>query len=356
MNTNWQLKHRNWDLIVQSNQLLEASYLLELNEQRLILYVMSQIKKGDVDFKLCRIKAKDFADFFQIEQSNVYQLLKDASDSLTKKNITFEDPDNKKNYKYISWVASAEYVDGVLEIELSDKLKPYLLELKDNFTQFSISDIIKFKSLYSIRLYQLFMQYKKIGSRYYSVSELKKVLAVDTKYPRYANFKNKVINVAIKEINENSGLNITLAEDKQGRKVVGLKFKIDSGDVRKDDIQQETSIESNESNNTNDLLMDYQIEVLRKMFKDFKDVTDSDLTSMLKVAEGDINKIFEQYMIILSSKKKINNVTGFIIEGVKNGYKKFSIKKTQETKSNWNYSEEDSSDELDIMARITRMK
>lgn len=346
----WYLKGTRSNLIVQSNELIEACYNLELNEQRLILFMASQIRKGDSDFRVLRIPVKDFAEAFELDHNHIYGDLKKTTKSLTEKSITFYDKENKKNYSHVSWLASATYVNGILELEFSEKLKPYLLDVKGNFSKFSIGEFVKFKGMYSIRLYQMFKQYEKIGYRYYTVEEFRKVLGLDDKYPRYSNLKNKVIAPALTEINKFSNLRIEIDEKKEGKKVVGLYFGIKKVQV----VANEQKSEEPKPEDNSKVLEDYQVKVVKDMLKGIGEISDKEVRCILNEAKGDINKVFEQYMIVLQSNGSIRNVVGFMIDGIRNGYQPINLKKEAERK-NWNYSTESSVDEdFDMMAKMTR--
>lgn len=335
------------DLIVKSNDLIEASYRLNLYEQRLILFLMSKIKKEDVKFRTCIISVKEFAETYDLDLKNTYHEIKKTTKSLTEKSMTIKDKKNPKNYVHISWLASASYINGILELEFSEKLSPYLLALKDNFSKYELGEFVTFTGTYTIRLYQMFKQYLTIGYRYYSLDEFRRILKLEDKYPKYSNLKIKVIKSALDEINAQSNLRVELEEKKSGKKVVGVGFKISSA---KSLAAPESKVEIIDKEEN--ILEDYQIQVVRDMLKGVENLQKTDIKALLKAAEGDINKIFTQYMNVLQSNTKIRNVVGFMIEGIRRGYDLIN-------KSNkidvWNYNEEDEEViDFDELAKKTR--
>lgn len=336
------------DLIVKSNDLIEASYKLNLNEQRLILFMMSKIKKEDIQFRKCRISVKEFAETYDIGLKNAYRDVKNTTKSLTEKSMTIKDKNNPKNYIHISWLASASYINGILELEFSEKLSPYLLELKDNFSKYMLGEFVTFTSVYTIRLYQMFKQYLNIGYRYYTLDEFRRILQIEKKYPKYSNLKIKVINTAVDEINESSSLRVELVEKKEGKRVVGVGFKIKTIKPKAD-----SKPKLPENKEEKDIIQDYQIQVVKSMLKDIGEIGDTDIKSLLSEAKGDINKIFTQYMNVVQSKSKIRNVIGFMIEGIRRGYD--LINKTPKA-DNWNYQEDENEEmNFDDIAQKTRM-
>lgn len=326
------------DLIVKSNDLIEASYRLNLNEQRLILFMMSKIKKEDTQFRTCRISVKEFVETYDLNLKNTYKEIKQTTKSLTEKSMTIKDKNNPKNYIHISWLASAAYVNGILELEFSDKLSPYLLEIRDNFSKYMLGEFVKFSGVYTIRLYQMFKQYLNIGYRYYTLEEFRRILQLENKYPKYSNLKIKVINFALDEINRLSNIRVELVEKKEGKKVVGVGFKIKSAII--ESVGEVVDSEDEVKNTNNSIIEDYQIQVVKDMLKNIGELKTSDIKALLSASKGDINKIFTQYMNVLQSKSKIRNVVGFMIEGIRRGYD--LINKNPNT--TWNYTEDESED------------
>jgi plasmid replication initiation protein len=219
------------ELVVrQSNHLIEASYkMASIGEIRLVRMLIAQIQPSDEDFKVYRINVSDFASLFGLSSSNksVYDLLYEASDALTSRKIRLKS-DNR--WLLMNWLSSAEYRkgDGYVELCFDKKLKPYLLELKGYYTQYQINSISRFRSLYSIRLYELLKmeQFKlsKSGkfNRTFEYQDLRERLGISEKeYKYFKDFRVNVIEVAAREINSNPDINITdIHYDKIGARYV----------------------------------------------------------------------------------------------------------------------------------------
>ena len=105
------------------------------------------------------------------------------------------------------------------------KILPLLSNLKKNFTQFSIQDVAEFKSTYAHRIYQLMMQYKSTGYVKITIDDLKFMLMLGLKYALFADFKKRVLDVAIDEINGKSPYNVQYELIKKGRKFVAIELK-----------------------------------------------------------------------------------------------------------------------------------
>ena len=124
------------DLIVKGNKLIESSYRLSLTEMRIVLKMASVIQKEDREFQLYRFSVQSLLSEFSMH-SRDHAEIKKASLSLQSKVIQIEDPE-KKTLLQIGFISSAEYFDalGIVEFNFDPKLKPYLLQLRQNFTSF----------------------------------------------------------------------------------------------------------------------------------------------------------------------------------------------------------------------------
>ncbi len=221
----------NKDLIIKSNALIEAGYRLSLQEQRIILNLASKIKLTDKDFQNYTFTVTDFAKLVDTTTDMQYSRIKAITSKLLSRVLTINEPDGPL---HISWLSSVKYHndEGKITLRFDPALKPYLLKLKKCFTKLSLKSMMRFKSIYSMRIYELLKQYENIGTRDFLLSDLRIILGIaDTEYPKYGNFKAKILRVAKKEINKKTNFLFNFKEIKAGRKVHIIRFKIN----RKDD-------------------------------------------------------------------------------------------------------------------------
>lgn len=224
------------DLIVKHNDLINAKYKLTLNEQKIILYTVSKLDRASDKFNIVELNIKDFTNLIGTTAKRFTEI-KEITDGLRNKDIEI----NSNNKKLISkWVASIEYMEnsGIIEIEFSSKLTPYLLQLKGHFTKYELQNIVHFKNKYSIRLYELLKQYENIGKREFTLEDFKQLLGCENMYNEFKHFNNDVLKKSIKEINIYTDLTVDYEKITRGRKVIGLKFTVYT---KKD--EQETLIE-----------------------------------------------------------------------------------------------------------------
>jgi plasmid replication initiation protein len=221
-------------LISKSNDLIEARYKLSLNEQRLIILLISIIQPDDDDFHDYDLHVSEFAIMFGIECiKDIHARVEEAAKNLVGKRL---DLSIGKEKEYVAWFSHAKYIEGkgVINISFHKSLKPYLLQLKSRFTQYKINSIVKFKSSYSIRFYELLKSYEYLGNgegfyREFSLAELKSFLGVDEgEYKNFGHLKCRIIEPSVKEINSYSDIFISSVDYiKEGRAVKRLKFVVE---------------------------------------------------------------------------------------------------------------------------------
>ena len=289
------------NLIVKHNDFIEGRFHLELNQAKIIAKLSSIIQKDDKDFKLYIFQAKNLLEELKMGINN-YDDLKKSVDSLVDKTIQLGKPDSTLT---ISLLSSAEYFkDGRIELEFSPKLKPYLLQLKENFTKYQLENVLSLSSFYAIRIYELCKQYEKIKERIIEVEKLKEILKIQDKYKLYGHFKKKVLDIAKREINEKTDINISFEEIKTGRKITSIKFLIE---------KKEKEIEKVENK------IDFEIEDIDK-FKDLEDIKYfEDIPKPIKKKTVKTNKEYSEEVLNLynllpleeqieSSKEKLENL------------------------------------------------
>lgn len=216
-------------LVTQSNNLIEARHKkpLTAREQKIVLTMVGMIQPSDEDFKDYRISVKSFSEMLGLKGSVKYTQMKGIAENLMSK--TVEIPKKNGGWILANWISSAEYKEGegVIELSFSPKLKPYMLQLKNQFTSYRLSNVLNLNSTYSIRLYELMKKWQHLGKWRCSVEDLRGKLGVGEKrYPRYANLKARVLVPAIAEVNEKTDLFIRFNEIKNGRSVERIEFTV----------------------------------------------------------------------------------------------------------------------------------
>ncbi|MGG0487005.1 replication initiation protein [Priestia aryabhattai] len=249
---------KNW--VTKSNILIESTYKLSLQEQRILLIMASKVQPNDETLKTYRFRAKDFIEIVGNKKgTGFYSYLKEIVNGLQTKILTIKEKGRQRNY---NWVITSIYEEneGYITLQFHPSLKYLFLELKEKFTSYQLENVVRLNSVYSIRIYELLKQYERLRKRELTLEELRHFLAIEpTKYKQYGHFKSKVLAVAQKEINNKTDIHFEFVEIKTGRKVTSIEFIITSSPALNDaSSTQEKKLELNQSlskleDNTNSL-------------------------------------------------------------------------------------------------------
>ena len=230
--------------LIKSNHLVEARYRLTLQEMQILLWLLTQIKTDDEDFKPHTIEIKSFAKIIGVLPGNRYSEMRAVTRNLMRRIIEIYEPE-KKRLMQISWLSSAIYDEGkgTVSLQFDPNLKPHLLRLKNNFTKIDVTDTLKLKSTHSIRILEILLQYSNIGERIISTQDLRLMLGMDTnKYKQYGDFKKDVLLRARDEITKKTRYKVDFSEIKESRKVVAIHWTIIQKDKTKDTTKTENTL------------------------------------------------------------------------------------------------------------------
>ncbi|MGR9115413.1 MAG: replication initiation protein [Gammaproteobacteria bacterium] len=219
-------------IVVKSNKVVEASYMLSLAEQRVLLACIAQIDSKAIltDQYRFEVSAGEIVELAGLESvSNAYRDLKKAAEKLYERSVIIDDPDPDNpqiTQRKTRWISSIDYLpgEGKLVLSFSFGIIPYLSQLSKEFTKYKLKHVARFESVYSIRLYELLVQWSASGQREIEVEWLKKQFQVEEKYGRLGDLKKRVIEPAVAEINEHSNLWVTYDQKKVGRVVTHFLF------------------------------------------------------------------------------------------------------------------------------------
>jgi plasmid replication initiation protein len=217
--------------VYKSNAVIEASYKLTQNEQRIILACIGKVdpRKELLATDKLEVSAKDFAEIFNVSEDRAYHALIETAQGLFKRYIVINNPypDNPRiNKLQTHWISSISYInaEGKIALSFAPDLLPYLSQLKGCFTKYELNNVGKMTSIYGIRLYELLMQWRTTGKREIEIVWLKKTFEIEDKYASIKDLKLKVIEPAIKDINTHSNFSVAWEQRKTGRAVTHLIF------------------------------------------------------------------------------------------------------------------------------------
>lgn len=222
------------NLVVKDNALINASYNLEVTEQRLILLAIINARETGqgitADSKL-EIHASDYAKQFNTTNETAYEALKNAVNNLFERQFSFREEykrTGKTGVVRSRWVSRIKYVDelAILELTFAPDVVPLITRLEQHFTSYQIEQLAHVTSKYGIRLYELLIMWRSVGKCLFSIDDLRFKLGIaDNEYQSMSNFKSRVLEPAIKQINEFTDITASYEQQKRGRTITGFEFK-----------------------------------------------------------------------------------------------------------------------------------
>jgi len=232
------------NLVAQANKIIEARYSITKNEQLLLFAMISLINPDDNKFLVFSVTYENLVNILNIDKKSGNREIKNIIKRLMSRLITINTP---KGWKIFQWVSSATLENNLITLKFHEDLKPYLLELKKegNFTQTKLGIVIHFKSIYSIRIYQILKEYNCKNMNYieFSLKEFRNMMLGDkiNKYSSYKEFRKYILDVARKELTSKdpetgyykSDLSFDLKTRRTGRKISHLKFFIKKQSISK---------------------------------------------------------------------------------------------------------------------------
>lgn len=223
-------------VVMANNMVLHTASNLTLNEVKLLRFFIMQTEKDDKELYQYTASVSNLAASLEISKENLYRELDKMTEHLMREVIRI--PGKKKDeWLKFHWVDVCKYENGLLTVKIADTLKPFLTDLRRDFTRYHLSDIVGVNSIYAIRIYEMLSRYIDENNQPHadvaieisvSIDELRRITSTQDKLERYSSFKAKVIDTAIKEINQKSKYHVTATPYKRGRSVAGFDFTIES--------------------------------------------------------------------------------------------------------------------------------
>lgn len=218
-------KKRSRNIVKQHNDLISGRYSLTAEQTKFYLSIVAQIEKDDDDFLEYEVSIADFVEFTKKTNKDVYARARKIT--LALRETSLEIPLANGEFVQTGLFNDAHYFpkEGKVLVSISKHLKPYLLELKKNFTTYDLRNVLPLRSKYSILLFQRLKQFRRLGEKSFFIDELFEWLKVPDTYS-YGNFKQRILLPVQKELKEHTEIYFTFDEIKTGRAVTTLKFHI----------------------------------------------------------------------------------------------------------------------------------
>ena len=234
-------------LVVKDNALMNASYNLEVTEQRLILLAIINAREthqGITSDSRLEIHANDYASQFHVTKEAAYKALKTAVNNLFERQFSFKE-ETKKGIGVVRsrWVSRIKYIDdsAILEITFAPDVVPLITRLEKHFTSYQIQQVTQLTGKYAIRLYELLIAWREVGKvPQIELSEFRVKLGVeDDEYKAMNHFKSRVLEPSIKQINQHTDIIVSYEQHKRGRTITGFSFKFKQKSQPKIDVKRD---------------------------------------------------------------------------------------------------------------------
>ncbi|GAA9001352.1 hypothetical protein HpHA109_15070 [Helicobacter pylori] len=235
-------------LITQDNRFIYAKYGdTTANELKFFYYIISKLNSiSDKGFEACEIPINEILGEV-LEHENLdanYLYIKKLCESLSKRylldeTLVFDPATNKEvdNFKSMPLFKFLEYTKGqaTIKYQLNDCLKPYLLGIRKNFTQIPLQHILPINSGYAIRIYQILLSELKQNRNEVTMHliELQDILCVPKSMYMWDNFKRRVLEPSLKEINATTDIVASYRTKKERQKITQIVFEICYKDLQK---------------------------------------------------------------------------------------------------------------------------
>lgn len=316
--------------ITTSNDLmLKAQWpKLTINEMRLVLYMLALVNKWDEDFKTYAISVKELVNILGLKNKDVYRDFDKATNGLMTKIIRWINPKDKGLEK-TTWCSYARLAEGKGFVELSfdPHLKPFLLALKNNFTQYELKAVIRLKNHYSLRIYQLLKYYQglKRKSAVVEVNWLKEYIGAESSiYDNYGLFKVKILDPVQQDIEAKTDLKFKYApKTKIGRRIHEIEFIWEHNSKYG---QLELSL------NVPPAKEEEEKEVIKEATSVFEALV-NEFGISENVAKSIVKRHSDDYLLEVLSvvrdaiqKGKIKNIPAFTVEAIKKDYRAKQVK------------------------------
>jgi len=226
-----EIRPRRW--VTVSNEMIMARLDWNIMMHRILMVLISQIdSKSDERFRTQRVAVRRIRDLAQVTQKSIHEEAAEAASKLVRQPIEFWSAD-KKDYEGYPIFSMCKYRsrEGVIEARFNEDARPYLLQLREHFTQYRLRQAIPLSTPYAIRTYEISKMIERPGevrSRQIAIQRFRSMFRLETKYERHCDMRRRVVNPSVREVNEKTDVNVTCKDVRDGQTPVALKWTVRS--------------------------------------------------------------------------------------------------------------------------------
>jgi plasmid replication initiation protein len=222
---------RQW--VAVSNEMIMARLDWDIMMHRILMVLISQIdSKNDDSFRVQRVPVRRIRDMAQVSQKSIHEEVAEATARLVREPIEFWSAD-KKDYKGYPIFAMCEYKsrEGMIEAKFNQDARPYLLQLREHFTQYRLRQAIPLSTPYAIRTYEIAKMIERPGerrSRQIPVGRFRKMFGLEDKYARHSDMRRRVIDPSVEQVNEKTDVDVRCTDVRDGQTPIALQWTVES--------------------------------------------------------------------------------------------------------------------------------
>tara|TARA_R110002124_G_scaffold284354_1_gene461458 strand:+ start:530 stop:1474 length:945 start_codon:yes stop_codon:yes gene_type:complete len=244
------------EVVSKANALIESCYTINLVAQRVIILAIIEAREQGSMAEIGgihHIKASDYERHFECDKTTAYRSLKSACESLYESEFVWTDKDAKGRDKINKsrFVQRASYCEGggYVEVMFGNDVIPLITRLSEQYTEYELKQIKDLNSTYALRIFEILMQWLSVGKTPpITIENLRTRLGIEEhQYKLMSDFKKRVLDHAIKEINDNTNITAAYEQHKEGRRIVGFTFKF------KTETKLKKEVESKRDSRTSDI-------------------------------------------------------------------------------------------------------
>jgi plasmid replication initiation protein len=218
------------DTVVKSNRLIRGRINWTKLEHRVVAMLVAQLKQEDDAFEMQRVHISDLMDPSQTSSRDIYNRAEEVCRKLLnqKVHVRTRTDDGRRMYQGYNCLSTCRYVEGsgYIEAKFNDDMKPFLLQLKRQFTMYRLQNFMQLGSQHSMRMYELIKMREGLRHLCLSVEELREVLCCEHTYERFSDFRRHVLERARTEIEDTCDAYYTYVVERDGRTPVRVRFLI----------------------------------------------------------------------------------------------------------------------------------
>lgn len=214
--------------VVKANRMVKAKTSFTKLEHRIVAALIAQIDRGQESFEKQTVSLRSIMERAGVESTEIFRKAKEICDRLIEKGIGVSTYDEERGQVYTAYTLFREcrYVEreGVIEAKFEEEMRPFLLQLKNRFTMYSLNCFLRLPSRHSMRIYELLKMREDLGAMRISVEEFRKTLGLEDSYEYFTDLKRHVVEKARKQVAEHTDIEFTYKVEREGRKATGLRF------------------------------------------------------------------------------------------------------------------------------------